>query len=73
MPINTPINQPSLEAYSIENRIRGREVARQGEEEEEKEEEADAEAEEGCPETSLQDVSPDLCEPNCPTISFHKK
>ena len=45
----------------------------EGEEEEEKEEETDAEAEEGWSETSLQDVSPDLCEPNCPTISFHKK
>jgi hypothetical protein len=63
-------HQPPLEACSVENR--GREVVRKGEEEEEEEEEQEEEEEEGKQEVSLQDLSPELCEPYSLNISIHQ-
>ena len=66
-------HQPPLEAYSVENRIRGREVPRKGEEEEEEEEAEEAEAEGGQQEASQTAVSPELCEPYSPNTSMQDR
>jgi hypothetical protein len=45
---------------------------RKGDEEEEEEEEQEEEEEEGKQEASLQDLSPELCEPYSLNISIHQ-